>query len=113
MNMLADCDDGPTKQYLIDHRDDPELKLYYDLSFAKRGAEELYDMLKDPDQLNNLANNPEYAKTKADLAAKLMTKLKATGDPRATRSSENFDEYPYGEDFDKYPYRAPYQLNTK
>lgn len=34
---------------------------YHDVS--KRQSEELYDIVKDPNQLNNLAANPEYAST--------------------------------------------------
>lgn len=104
MNVHADCDGGPTKQYLVGHQDDPELKRYYDLSFARRPAEELYDMLKDPDELNNLADDADYAKIKAKLSAKLMAELRKTADPRVTGGDKKFDEYPY---------RASYKLNKK
>ena len=51
--------------------------------FGRRPAEELYDMDKDPDQRHNLAADPEFARIKASLAAKLDAYLKRTGDPRA------------------------------
>ena len=41
-----------------------------------RPAEELYDMQKDPDEVNNLAGNPEYAKIKDGLSTKLDKWLK-------------------------------------
>ncbi len=75
----------PTKTYMIEHRDDPGVKRLFDLAVAKRPAEELYDLRKDPDQLNNVADDPSYAKVKEELAARLMAELKATNDPRARR----------------------------
>lgn len=102
MNVHADCDNGPTKQYLIDHRNDPDIKQFYDWSFAPRPAEELYDISKDPDQLTNLAQTKKYANVKKNLAAMLIDKLKNTKDPRVIDS---------GEIFDQYPYRARYKLN--
>ena len=104
MNTFPDCDNGPTKQYLIDNKDNPKVKPFYDLSFAKRPAEELYDMKKDPDQLNNLAADPKYKKTKAKLSALLTKELKKTADPRIIGGGEKFDQYPY---------RAGYNLNKK
>lgn len=91
-----DCDDGPTKQFLIDHRDDPKYRHFYELSFAQRPAEELYDLDKDPDQLVNIAEDPDYAEVKKKLATQLMDELKATGDPRLIGGGEKFDAYPYG-----------------
>jgi arylsulfatase A-like enzyme len=102
MNVHPDCDNGPTKKYLIDNRQDPKIGPYYDLSFAKRPAEELYDISKDPDQLVNLAGKKGYAKTKARLSARLLAELKGTGDPRVVGGGEMFDQYPY---------RATYKLN--
>lgn len=103
MGTFSDCDDGPTKQYLLDHRDDPKVRPYYDLAFAKRPAEELYDIQQDPDQLTNLAENQHFAKIKNKLSALLTAELKATFDPRVIGG---------GEQFDQYPYRSRYKLNV-
>lgn len=102
MSTYSDCDGGPTKQYLIEHRKDSNIKPYCDLSFAKRPAEELYDIFKDPDQLTNLASDKQHAKIKRKLSAMLMGELKATADPRVVGN---------GDVFDQYPYRAGYKLN--
>ena len=102
IGQFADCDDGPTKSYLMDNRENPEVKTCYELAFAKRSAEELYDILKDPDQLNNLASEPGYAEVKSRLSQSLMDRLKGSGDPRASGGPVLFDGYPY---------RARYDLN--
>ncbi len=94
-NTYADCDDGPTKSYILEHRDDPKVRPFYRLAFAKRPAEELYDLEKDPDQLNNVAGEAAYARIQADLSARLMDDLKATGDPRAHGKGDVFATYPY------------------
>jgi arylsulfatase A-like enzyme len=94
---LADCDNGPTKTYIDDNRDkDAAHRRAWDLSFAKRPAEELYDLRKDPEQLDNVAGDEPYAKVKQELAARLMSQLKATDDPRASgRGDEVFEVHPY------------------
>jgi arylsulfatase A-like enzyme len=93
--IYGDIDDGPTKTYLLEHRDDPEVKRLFELAVAKRPAEELYDLHKDPEQLNNVAADPAYARAKEDLAARLMAELKATRDPRVVGNGDAFDSYPY------------------
>ena len=52
----------------MDNKDKPGFKLFYDLAFGKRPAEELYDLKKDPGQINNLAGQPEYAKVQKKLS---------------------------------------------
>ncbi|MCE9531168.1 MAG: sulfatase [Planctomycetes bacterium] len=94
-NSFADTDNGPTKTFLMDHRDDPAVKKYFDLAFAKRPEEELYDLSKDPDQLVNVAAKPEYAEVKKKLAEQLIGELRATADPRVVGGAERFDKYPY------------------
>lgn len=102
IGRFADCDDGPTKFFLMDHRENPEFMRFFELAFAKRPAEELYEIKKDPDQVNNVAFDPDYSQIRSTLAARLMDELKATSDPRASNGSVLFDEYPY---------RAKYDLN--
>jgi len=78
----ADMDASPTKAWLIEHRDDPQWKPYFERAFGKRPAEELYDLTKDPDQIENVAANPEYAAKKKELSEELIGKLEAASDPR-------------------------------
>jgi len=92
---FVDTDGSPTKSYIIKHRDNPKVGKLYDLAFAKRPAEELYDLKKDPAQMNNVAGQPEYAETRKKLSAALMAQLKATQDPRVLGKGDVFDQYPY------------------
>lgn len=92
---FADLDAGPTKAWLVAHRDDPAGKAYFDRAFGKRPAEELYDCKADPDQVTNVAADPKHAAAKADLAARLTAILKAAGDPRVTEAACRFDRPPF------------------
>ena len=78
----ADMDASPTKAWLIAHQEDPQWKPFFERALGKRPGEELYDLKKDPDQLNNVADHPEYAAKKKELAADLLGKLEAAKDPR-------------------------------
>ena len=50
----------------------------------------------DPDQLRNVAGHPDYAEPMKQLIVQLMTKLKATRDPRVLgKGDEIFDLTPY------------------
>jgi hypothetical protein len=92
----GDCDNGPTKSYMIGNRDaGGAAKQLYDLSFGKRPEYELFDLRKDPAQVDNVATNPGYAGVLKELSAKLDEKLRASGDPRVTGGGETFDAYPY------------------
>jgi arylsulfatase A-like enzyme len=95
MDVHPDCDEGPTKQFLVQHRDDADVRRYYDLSFARRPAVELYDCPADPDQLVNLAADPQHAETVDTLRRQLTDYLVATGDPRFSNAMATFDEAPY------------------
>ncbi len=93
---LGDCDNGPTKTYMVEQREkDEQHKFLYELAFGKRPAEELYDCRTDPDQLVNLAGDPAYAEIKQKLAARLMKQLELTGDPRVIGGADTFDTVPY------------------
>lgn len=90
---LGDCDNGITKSYMVDHQDQDAIhRRLYDLAFAKRPAEELYDLSKDPDQLHNVGSEPAYAARKKELAERLTRELRQTGDPRVLGNAEEIFE---------------------
>ena len=94
---FPDMDASPTKTWLIAHRNDPQWKWHYDLAFAKRPAEELYDVRKDPDEVKNLASDPAYESKRKQLADRLMKLLTDAGDPRVTGDQTTFDKPPFSD----------------
>jgi arylsulfatase A-like enzyme len=122
---LDDIDSGsPTKTYLIAQRQEyekhtlPDVKKEGDMSLgflpqgnlsavvndpaqaltlmaSKRPAEELYEVTRDPGQLNNVADNPDYAQIKEELAEQLAAEMERTGDPWSTGDGSIFDTYKY------------------
>ncbi len=95
---FADMDASPTKAWLVQHRLDPKWQWYYEIAFGKRPAEELYDVKKDPDMLNNLAGKNDFAAVKRKLSDRLMKELKRANDPRVTENPPRFERPPYTND---------------
>lgn len=92
-----DIDAGPTLALLVARRDEPAIRRFLEWAVAKRPAEELFDIRADPGCLHNLADDPRYAKRRAELAEELVAYLKATGDPRVGENPEIWETYPrYG-----------------
>ncbi|MBL8852285.1 MAG: sulfatase [Planctomycetaceae bacterium] len=92
----ADTDNGPTKAFIIENADrDDEHRRAFELSFGFRPTEELYDLKTDPEQLTNVAADPQYLQVRDALWAKLHDDLERTGDPRVTGGGYRFDDYPY------------------
>jgi hypothetical protein len=87
---FGDVDDSRTKQMLMKRRPQP----YFDLCFATRPAEELYDLRSDPDQVSNVAGRAKYDLTRRQLAARVDEWMKATADPRIA-PTEFWDQVPY------------------
>jgi N-sulfoglucosamine sulfohydrolase len=96
-SWLGDCDNGPAKTYMVNNREkDAEHRRKYELAFGKRPEFELYDLKKDPGQINNVADRPGYAPIVKRLNRQMTADLKATGDPRALgRGQEVFDNTKY------------------
>ncbi len=92
---FGDVGRSPTKTYMMKHRNEAQVKKLFELAFGKRSAEELYDLGKDPGQMNNVAELAEYAAVKQKLAAMLIAELKVTKDPRILGNGDVFDTYPY------------------
>lgn len=87
-----DLDASLTKSWLLDHRAATDAKESIDMTLGKRPPAELYSVTRDPDSLQNLADDPASDAVKNELAQRLMSVLKATNDPRLT---DAFDQPPY------------------
>jgi uncharacterized sulfatase len=91
----ACTDSGPALDFLKQHADDPKYKRMAELCFGEHPAEELYDLAKDPNELNNIAENPAFAAVRARMAADLDKYLRDTGDPRVLGTgTEKFENAP-------------------
>lgn len=91
---LPDEDAGPTKAWIVTHRNDPEWKQYFEHAYGKRPREELFDLKKDPHQMHNVADDPAYAKVVKDLRERLLAELERTGDPRVINGGQFFESPP-------------------
>lgn len=91
----GDVDPSRTKAYMLAHREEPSMQRLFALSFRKRPAEELYDLRQDREQVNNVADRPEFAAAKQQLSAKVDAWMKTTNDPRVDPQYDEFDKYPY------------------
>lgn len=90
----SDCDSGPTKAFIVTHRDEPGMKPFAERAFGKRPARELYELRTDPYELKNVADDPAYTATVKTLEARLLAELEAARDPRVTGGGDAFDNYP-------------------
>lgn len=90
-----DCDGSPVKSLILSLRRSGITSEFWNLSFGIRGEEELYDIGKDPECLENLVNNPGYASVWQDLRQRLFNLLLEQNDPRAEGRGEIFDKYIY------------------
>ncbi len=91
------CDAGAVKTDILNLRRQGGDARYWQLAFGKRPSEELYDLKRDPDCINNLAGKSEYKTVQQRLRAQMESELKAQGDPRLFGQGSVFDKYVYAE----------------
>ena len=91
----GEVDSSPTKTYLMENRLVHGVARLAELAFGFRPAEELYDLRRDPHQMNNVAGKAGYLEEQERLRDTLFEHLKKTGDPRLTGGDVNWDYYPY------------------
>jgi arylsulfatase A-like enzyme len=89
-----DTADSPTKTAVLATEKTPDRQHFFDASFGKLPADQLFDLRRDPDCMTNLAATVSFA----DLQKQLFDELKQQDDPRLLGNGHIFDEYPYGKD---------------
>ena len=92
VGRYGDIDDGPSKQQLMG---DPRLARQFELAMAKRPAEELYDLRRDPGQINNVAGQARYRSQQRVLRERLDRWMRESADPRAAADDDRYDRYRY------------------
>jgi arylsulfatase A-like enzyme len=71
MPVLPNTDDGPSKELLLRHG----------WAHTEIPAQQLYDVLFDPNETNNLVDDPAHADVLADLRERLEAWMRETRDP--------------------------------
>lgn len=88
-----DMDASPTKVFLMTNQ--ASYPKYFDIAFSARPEFELYDLKRDPDQVDNVAADPDYADVLRKLTDRMMNELRETGDPRVIGDGATFDRKPF------------------
>jgi len=87
---FSDTDASPSKTLATESGEkDP----FWQHAFGKRPAEQLFDLVSDPDCVANLAADPAFAGKLAVLRETLMSELRKQNDPRALGQGDVFDQY--------------------
>jgi len=95
---------SPTKEYMMEHPNDADVRPLFNLCFEKRPAEELFDLRSDGYEILNVLTTPrsegqasgaDYENIRKQLAELLEQYLRQTGDPRATGEAPLWDTYPF------------------
>ncbi len=92
---FGDVDNSSAKEFILANRARAEVAKFFALNFAKRPAEELYDLREDPHQLTNLAGQPALAAAQRELQVRVERWMRDTADPRVDPSYDAWDRYPY------------------
>jgi len=84
VGQYGDVDNSISKFLIMNRVGEKRPIDYFELTFGKRPAEELYDVQKDPFQLQNLADDEKYAAVLKTLQKELRDWMVSTNDLRVT-----------------------------
>lgn len=93
-----DVDGSPTKTVILDMRRNGVDTRLWELSFGIRPEYEMYNLVKDPYCVNNLAYNMSMVSIRDKMLSELKEKLVVQGDPRMGDNGDVFDAYPFDDD---------------
>lgn len=91
---FTDIDAAPTKSFLIENREDSDVKPFFEMTHGKRSEYELFNVKDDPYCLENLIGNSEFTSVENELKEALLAELQRSKDPRVVGpDKEVFDSY--------------------
>ncbi|MBT8038629.1 MAG: sulfatase [Gammaproteobacteria bacterium] len=89
-----DIDDSVNKRELLAGRDDPYLGRFFHLAVDKQPEWQLFNVIEDPDCLNDLASDPDHSALLETFQQQLGATLKETGDPRVLGYGDVWEDHP-------------------
>jgi arylsulfatase A-like enzyme len=90
-------DGSPTKTQILNMRRDGSDPKYWTWSFGKRPDEQMFNVVDDPECMNDLAGEADYAQLKEALKKQMVAELREQKDPRMFGHGHTFDEYQYAD----------------
>jgi len=94
-----DCDGSPTKTLILNMRREGKETKYWEWSFGKRKLhEELFNIARDPECMENLVPSENVGQLKQEMRARMEKLLKEQQDPRMAGKGEIFDSYGYSQE---------------
>ena len=91
----TNTDGGATKTVVLNTVYNRQMARYWQWNFGNRPPDELYDISKDPDCMENLAFTEGFESMTEQLREELYAKLKEQKDPRMYGKGDVFDNYKY------------------
>ncbi|NLS98295.1 MAG: sulfatase [Planctomycetaceae bacterium] len=91
------CDGSPTKTQILDMRRNGTDLRFWTWSFGKRPGEQMFNVVNDPECMNNLAGDPAFRDLKETLNKQMVAELREQQDPRMFGRGHIFDEYEYAD----------------
>lgn len=89
-----DTDGSPTKTLTLELGRRDRADWFWQLNFGLRPAEELFDLVADPDCVRNLAAEPSYRARASAMQRRMEAQLAEHGDPRMRGEGETFEAHP-------------------
>lgn len=89
-------DIGPSaiKRELLENRDEPYFAPFFHLAVDKRPEWQFFNVARDPECLEDLAENPAHARIFEEYKQQLTETLTDTGDPRVLGYGRVWEDYP-------------------
>lgn len=91
--LYADIDGGPTKDWMLAHRQDAAVAPLFDHGYGKHPERQLFNVIADPGCRDNLAAKPAHAAHAKSMQATLEKALTEQGDPRMLGRGDVWESY--------------------
>lgn len=91
--MYADIDAAPSKDWMMAYRGEDGVRRQFEQGFGKRPEEQLFDVVKDPGCMKNLAGEKAHEGVRKRMRAELEKALTAQRDPRMLGRGDVWESY--------------------